>query len=115
MYKFIKYFVIILSIHFITIPFCLGASSAGKRIYFKNCTSCHGPNGKGAFPGVPSLTGSKGPLSKPDQILLRNIEKGFQSPGSHLSMPPKGGNPSLTKKQIRDVLRYMHNEFGSSR
>lgn len=85
----------------------------GKRIYEGTCIACHGSDGKGAVAGAPDLTAGDGPLSKPDSVLLENIEMGFQSPGSSLAMPPKGGDPSLTEAEMRDVLQYLHEEFGS--
>lgn len=84
----------------------------GQRIYEGTCIACHGPGGKGTIPGAPDLTAADGPLSKPDGVLLANVENGFQSPGSPLAMPPKGGNQSLTDADLEAVLRYMHSAFG---
>lgn len=84
----------------------------GRRIYEGTCIACHGPGGKGAIAGVPDLTAGGGPLSQPDSVLLENIENGFQSPGSPLAMPPKGGDQSLTVTDLQEVLRYMRSAFG---
>jgi len=78
---------------------------SGKNIYQKNCAMCHGADGKGAFPGSPDLTQPGGRLSKPQSALLANIEKGIAG------MPPKGGNPNLTKDDIKQVLNYMLRTF----
>lgn len=88
------------------------AADPGKDVYEKACVTCHGANGKGALPGVPDFTKQGGPLSKPDAVLVEHTLKGFQSPGSPLAMPPKGGNPSLTPEQIREAVRYMRSAFG---
>lgn len=85
----------------------------GKMIYQGTCIACHGPEGEGVLPGVPDLTGGSGSLDKPDAVLLDNIIDGFQSPGSPLAMPPKGGDPTLTRKQAEHVLCYMREAFGS--
>ncbi len=85
----------------------------GKEVYGQTCIACHGATGKGVLPGVPNLTHANGRLSKPDQELLNNIRNGFQSPGSPMAMPPKGGNASLTDEDLRNVIEYMHQEFGS--
>ena len=84
----------------------------GQTIYQGTCIACHGPEGEGVLPGVPELAGDSGSLNKPDTVLLDHIINGFQSPGSTLAMPPKGGNPTLTRKQAEQVLRYMRGAFG---
>jgi cytochrome c5 len=83
----------------------------GKVIYQQSCLACHGADGAGAFPGVPDLTEVNGSLAKPDITLIKNITDGYQSPGSPMAMPPKGGNPSLTDDNIKAVLGYMREEF----
>jgi len=89
-----------------------GTGLSGKDIYGQTCVACHGANGKGAIPGTPNFTSATGPLSKPDEELLHNISAGFQSPGSAMAMPAKGGNPDLNTTDIRAVLDYMHESFG---
>lgn len=85
----------------------------GKQVYETACITCHGANGKGTLPGVPDLTTKGGVLSKPDAVLLKHTTEGFQSPGSPMPMPPKGGNPSLTEAQIRAAIGYMRKTFHS--
>lgn len=87
--------------------------SAGKAIYFQTCVACHGANGRGAIPGVRDLAAKGGPLSKSDDVLLKNITEGYQSPGAPLSMPAKGGNPTLTAGDLESVLGYIRAQFGS--
>lgn len=84
----------------------------GKGIYNQTCVACHATHGKGAFPGVPDLTNANGPMAKSDQVLLENIINGFQSPGSVMAMPAKGGNPSLSEADLVAVLAYLRSEFG---
>ena len=86
-------------------------SAAGKTVYTQTCIACHGANGKGAIPGVQDLTVTDGPLSKSDEELLASIAEGFQSSGSPMAMPPKGGNPTLTLDDIRAVISYLRTEF----
>ena len=88
------------------------AADPGKAVYDASCVTCHGANGKGALPGVPDMTPKGVPLSKPDDVPLKRVTEGFQSPGSPLPMPPKGGNPSLTETQLREALNYMKSELG---
>ena len=79
---------------------------SGQEIYSQTCIACHGADGSGAIPGVPDF---KERLSKTDDILLQHIIEGFQSPGSSIAMPPKGGNPNLSDQDIRKVLIYIKN------
>lgn len=89
------------------------SSLSGKEIYQQTCVACHGPDGKGVFAGVPDFTDPQGRLSKSDEELLRNVQNGFQSPGSPMAMPPRGGNSALTGGDLRNVIKYLRSEFGS--
>ncbi len=88
--------------------------TVGQAIYSQTCIACHGVNGKGAIPGGADLTDGEGALAKSDEELLTSITEGFQSPGSVLAMPPKGGNPTLTKEDEKAVLAYLRTQFGVS-
>ncbi len=83
----------------------------GEAIYNQTCVACHGEDGKGVIPGAPDLTKNEGALTKPYETLLKHILDGFQSPGSPLAMPAKGGNETLTIKDLREVLAYLHQKF----
>lgn len=89
-----------------------GPALSGKEIYNQTCIACHGANGAGAFPGTPDFTKPDGRLSKPDDVLFNNIVNGFQSPGSAMSMPAKGGNPNLTEADVQAVLKFLRESFG---
>jgi len=84
----------------------------GEETYKKTCVACHGGDGKGAFPGTPNFTSSTGALSKSDDVLINHITNGFQSSGSPMAMPPKGGNPNLDESAIKAVLVYIRETFG---
>ena len=84
---------------------------SGAEIYAQTCVACHGADGTGALPGVPNFSHADGPLGKSNEILHQNIFLGYQSPGSPMAMPPKGGNPALTGDDIDLVLRYLREVF----
>lgn len=81
---------------------------SGEQIYKQTCVACHGANGEGVIPGVPKLSER---LSKSEATLLSNIKNGFQSEGSTMAMPAKGGNPGLSDADIKEVLIYLQQTF----
>lgn len=89
-----------------------GSTLSGKMIYDQTCVACHGPVGSGVLPGVPDFTASKGPLTKSDKTLIQHITEGFQSPGSPMAMPAKGGNPDLSEADVHAVLEYIREDLG---
>ncbi len=96
---------------FVSLSATASELNQGQLVYNGTCIACHGSDGTGSLPGVPDLTGKTGPLSQDDAVLLGRMADGFQSTGSSLAMPPKGGNPALTDADLKAVLKYMRNEF----
>ncbi|MCH7854549.1 MAG: cytochrome c [Proteobacteria bacterium] len=84
---------------------------SGKEIYTQTCVACHGADGKGALPGAPDFALASGPLAKSDDALTQSILYGYQSPGSPMPMPAKGGNPSLDESGVAAVLKYLRDTF----
>ncbi len=80
------------------------AAPTGKEVYEATCIACHGADGKGAIPGVPDL---RGPMKAGDELILKRLRDGYQSPGSPMAMPAKGGNASLTDGDLKAVIIYM--------
>lgn len=85
---------------------------SGSTVYHQTCIACHGANGKGAVPGTPDFTSKNGPLGKSDALLLQHIENGYQSPGSSMAMPARGGNPKLSNDDLKNALTYIRQTFG---
>ncbi len=90
-----------------------GDAAKGKAVYEGTCVFCHGAKGKGEIPGTPDFTQDDGVLAKGDEVLIRHITDGFESAGSAMPMPAKGGNPDLSDEDIENVLAYLHQAFGS--
>lgn len=85
--------------------------TAGNDIYHQTCVACHGSNGKGAVPGAPNFTDSKGVLSQADAVLENAILNGKTTPGVPIAMPPRGGNSNLDPDGIKSVLAYIRHAF----
>lgn len=101
-------------------PVALNSSSApgsglsGESIYQTTCVACHGVDGSGVIPGTPNFTSAKSPLaSKGRDELLHNIYNGFQSEGSPMAMPARGGNPALSEQDMKNVLDYLLATYGN--
>lgn len=103
-----KYLLCLLALFSISSAFAL----TGAQVYKQTCVVCHGANGKGAVPGASNFTDPKGVLTKPDSVLLAHIINGYQSPGSPMAMPPRGGNPKLTDQDLKNALNYIRQTFG---
>ena len=87
--------------------------TAGRTLYENNCAVCHGPDGEGAMPGVRSMTANTGWAKKSDQELVTIIINGVESTDGPVSMPPKGGAPSLTEEQIHSIVNYLRRLVGN--
>lgn len=84
---------------------------AGGQVYAQTCIVCHGADGKGAIPGTSDFTRGDCPLAKSDDVLLQHAERGFQTPGSPMAMPPNGGNASMSGEDLKDAIAYMRRSF----
>lgn len=80
------------------------AAPDGAALYKQSCVACHGNDGKGAIPGVPDLATR---MSKGDADLQASILNGFQTKGSPMAMPAKGGNPKLTAEEAAALVAYL--------
>jgi mono/diheme cytochrome c family protein len=83
----------------------------GKTVFSQTCFACHGPTGAG-IPGVGApLRTSKFVASRSDEQLLNFVKVGRQPFDAdtvlHLTMPPKGGNPTLDDYSIRDAIAFI--------
>jgi quinoprotein glucose dehydrogenase len=63
------------------------ASSSGKELYMKNCSSCHRPDLAGGPPEFPSLQGLKNKYSESDIIALVNRGSGRMPSFASLGAP----------------------------
>lgn len=83
----------------------------GKALYETTCVACHGAKAQGAIAGVPDLAKR---LDQADAVLVAHILNGFQTKGSPMAMPPKGGNPNLTAADAKAIVTYLRALTGKS-
>ncbi len=85
--------------------------ASGKTLYTANCSSCHGPNAEGLEGKGKDLTNNQYIQDRSDDELLayvlagRAINDPLNTTG--IEMPAKGGNPTLTTDQIRDIIAFL--------
>jgi mono/diheme cytochrome c family protein len=87
-----------------------GDPTHGSQLYSQTCTACHGANLEGGvgpkLNPIQNLGNTKDPLSP--QYLEGVITHGLQGVGGYsTAMPAKGGNTSLTQKDIADIAAYI--------
>jgi len=89
----------------------VGDAAQGKRIFLGTCAACHAPDGSGVKGQGQNLRDSKFLEGKTDDMVLAFVKVGRQpfDPESklHLSMPARGGNPSLTDAGLLDAIAYV--------
>lgn len=83
----------------------------GKQFFIQSCSNCHGMNGQGVPHLGADLQTSKFVAKSADAQLVSLIEHGIPANdprnASHIPMPPKGANPSLTRQEIQDIVLYL--------
>ncbi len=88
-----------------------GAAARGAPTFRRVCAACHGLTGKGMPNLGKDMTRSEFIASRSDEELLKFVKLG-RLPSDPLSagmaaMPPKGGDPTLTDKQMLDVIVFI--------
>jgi mono/diheme cytochrome c family protein len=88
-----------------------GDAAAGATLFISNCSSCHGPEGKGITGLGKDMTTSDFIAGLSDAELLEFVKTGrpISDPlnTTGVDMPPKGGNPALTDEQLLDIIAYI--------
>lgn len=77
----------------------------GLRVYNGLCISCH--NGLPNIPRVGDKAAWESRIAQGMALLYEHAIKGFISEGGIIAMPPRGGNMSLTDKEVKAAVDYM--------
>lgn len=90
-------------------PVIAGGNPAdGRQTFDSICSSCHGDMGVTEIPGIPVF--AKGErMNKTDEQLKKSIKNGVNNPSNPagMAMPPHGGGPALSDKQMSDVIAFV--------
>lgn len=79
-------------------------NAAGKSVYNKVCSLCHGAGVAGApKPGDKADWDAR--MAQGMDVLVKHATEGFT--GQKGMMPPKGGNAALTDADIKAAVAYM--------
>jgi glucose/arabinose dehydrogenase/mono/diheme cytochrome c family protein len=83
----------------------------GRELFNVTCIACHGVHGQGIPNLGANLQQSRFVAQTGDDALISFIKTG-RVPGDpksvlNLTMPPRGGNPSLDDAGIRDIVAYL--------
>jgi ubiquinol-cytochrome c reductase cytochrome b subunit len=99
----------------------IGSDEQGGLLFGQQCTSCHGPAGRGKIPNPGSEDGFVPALNPIDRNLFSRNPQDFadaidrvlqhgstpKGPKSRLQMPAFGDNNSLTQQQISNIEAYI--------
>jgi len=80
----------------------------GRSVYRATCSACHAP--ENVMVSAPKLGDSRDwrRRASPDAAGLERLtEHALNGIGA---MPPKGGNPALSREQIQSAIEYMRQE-----
>ena len=84
-----------------------GDPAKGQTLFSQNCATCHGASLEGgigpALNPIEKLPSVANPLDP--NYLIGIITNGRTENGR--VMPPKGGNPSLTEQDVKDLAAYI--------
>ena len=88
-----------------------GDAIKGKTLFTGSCSSCHGPDAKGLPNLGKDLTASAFVKGQDDTQLMAFIKKGRAASDAAnttgIDMPPKGGNPAITDKNLSDIIAFI--------
>ncbi|MFS4493818.1 c-type cytochrome [Maribacter sp. 2308TA10-17] len=94
--------------------------TAGAKMYFQICASCHGANGEGIQGLAPPLQGSEH-VADPERlglIVLHGLQGPIHVKGErydiNLAMPGLIRNETISDKNISDIIAYVTNAFSDS-
>jgi mono/diheme cytochrome c family protein len=88
-----------------------GDAAHGQQLFTTTCATCHGVDGTGVKGLGKNLTTSEFVHKSSADQLVAMVMKGRDQKdplnSTGIAMPPKGGNPALSDKDIQDVVAFV--------
>jgi mono/diheme cytochrome c family protein len=85
--------------------------AAGAKVFSSTCAGCHGKEARGSKGFPVDLRSGLFVRTNSDAQLVDFIERGRPktdpSNRTHFAMPPKGGNPELSREDLAAVVAYL--------
>jgi len=85
--------------------------ATGRKVFFSTCAGCHGKDARGGKGFPVDLRSGPFVRANSDARLVDFIERGRPktdpSNRTHFPMPPKGGNPDLSREDLAAVVAYL--------
>lgn len=81
-----------------------GGTTDGKTIFDQLCHACH-VSGAGGSPRISDKAEWVPRIAEGVDTLVRHAIEGYT--GEDGFMPPKGGNPALTREDLADIVAYL--------
>ncbi len=92
-------------------PAASQAAAQGESLYQKTCATCHGADGHGMPKLGKDLHNNEFTQKLSDDELVEFLLKGRPAwdPLNErgVDMPPKGGNPTLTEQDLRQIVAFL--------
>jgi mono/diheme cytochrome c family protein len=87
------------------------AVARGATVYSGSCAACHGPAGEGVTDLGPALSGNAFVAARGDDEVVAFLAQGRPASDpantTGIDMPARGGDPSLTDADLRDLVAYL--------
>lgn len=99
-----------------SVPLAPAALEAGRAIYVKQCSACHGKQGEGAGSIYPPLRGNSTVLAPVAINVVRSVLLGGFAPVTHANPMPYSMPPfarQLNDAQIAQVVNYIRQSWGN--
>lgn len=90
-------------------PTSLPEATDGRTLFVRNCAACHGADATGGIGKNLVASTFLAGLTDQEAVAFIRTGRGVDDPENTTgyTMPPSGGNPSLTEEQLAAIVQYL--------